>query len=71
MKVAELVTDTPTRLALEAKARRDAENGVYEEPACNAAGSYQQQLFQGAAAHVYALAHGKRAARLVRMKGTV
>ena len=68
MKVSDLVTDTPTRLRVEAKARADAEAGQCEAPAVGAMGTYQQQLMRGAVAHIYEVAHAKRVARMARIK---
>ena len=67
MKVAELITSTPLRLATENRARKDAESGIYAPPDVDPAGTYQQQLMQGAIEHAYIFAHGKRLARLKRM----
>lgn len=67
MKVSELVTNEQRKREIEARARADAANGVYAEPEI-AGGTYADQLFAGAENHIYALAHGKRAARLCRMQ---
>lgn len=68
MKVSDLVTDTPTRLRVEAHARADAEAGRREAPAVGTTGTYQQQLVQGAVAHIYEATYAKRAARIARIK---
>ena len=67
MNISELVTDTATKLQIEAKARKDAATGHYEEPYSVVDGSYQRQLLLSAANCVYTIAYYKRQARLKRM----
>lgn len=63
-----MVTGDARTRTIEAKARADADSGVFDAPKPSEGGSYWSQVTKDMERIVYVNAHGKRLERIERMK---